>query len=192
MHTELHKLVFAEVLAQLVVNRVIDGEMIGREELGKPQGGSLAGRQILGVRGWLQRADGALVQAVVDGALVTQRDAASALIEEGDTQSHQLEQSGRRRSVDAQRRSQRAQRLGHCGKATHNGGDTEVDPVSLAKILSRALRRRRSKARFVSLQNSVAEQPVWVFLQYRRVGGRTLLPALTHQKCARRGVRCLI
>ena len=176
MQTEFHKLVLAEVLAQFVVHRVIDGEMIGGEELGKPQGGSLGGRQILGFRGSFQRADRVLVEAVVDGALITHRDAASALVEERDAQSHQFEQSGRQRSVGAQRRGQRAQRLGHCGKATHDAGDAEVDPVSLTEILCGHCgegRRRRDSCHFMTPVHGTA---CLGLLKYRRRRGPHATP----------------
>ncbi len=145
MQTELHKLVLAEVLAQLVVNRVIDCEMVGGEELGKAQGRSLSGREILCVGGPFQRADGVLVKPVVDGALIPHSDAASALVEKRDAQSYQFEKSRRQGSTGAQRNIQGAKRLGHCRKPADYCGNAEVDPISLTQILCRHRREGRGR-----------------------------------------------
>ena len=47
VQAELHELVLAEVRAQIVVDRVVDGKVVGREQLGETQGGPLGGREVV-------------------------------------------------------------------------------------------------------------------------------------------------
>jgi hypothetical protein len=81
VQTQLHKPVLAEVLAQFVVNRVIDRKMVGGKQFGEADSRSLGRRQVLSVGRLFQRTDGVLVETVVDGALLAHRYAASTFNE---------------------------------------------------------------------------------------------------------------
>jgi hypothetical protein len=54
MQPEFDKLVLGEVLAQFVIHRVIDGEMIGCEEFGETQRSSLNGGKVFRFGGSFQ------------------------------------------------------------------------------------------------------------------------------------------
>src|SRR5271156_1520176 len=138
--------------------------MVGREQLGKMQGRPLSGREVFRVSGPLQRADRILVKTVVDSALITHRDATSALVEKRDAPPYQFEKSGRQGPVRAQRGAQATERFGHCRKATNNGGNAEIDPISLTEVLCRHRgegSRRRDSGQFIvsCIRNDLSGSP---------------------------------
>jgi hypothetical protein len=71
------------------------------------------------------------VSPVVDGALVANGHAASALVVERDAQPDQLEQPGRKRSGRPKGRVECAESLGDLSQPADNGRDAEVDPITL-------------------------------------------------------------
>ena len=105
------KLVFGEMAAQLVVDTVVDRQVVGREEVGEGKRGLFGVRQVRGVGRVFQRTHGVFGDAVVDGAVIADRHAASALVVEREAQPDELDEPGRKRSGRAERRVECAEVL---------------------------------------------------------------------------------
>ena len=120
--------------AQFLVDGVVNRKVVGGEQVGECQRSTFGGGQVRRVGWTLQGTHRVLGEPVVDGALVANGHAASALVVERDAQPDQLEQPGRKRSGRPKGRVECAESLGDLSQPPDNGRDAEVDPITLPEV----------------------------------------------------------
>src|ERR1700744_3137006 len=108
--------------------------MVGGEQVGEPQGGALGVGQVRRVSWAFQRTHRVFGEPVVDGALIANRHAASALVVERDAQPDEFEKAWRKCSGRLRGTVECAQRLSDLVQTAENGRDAEVDPIALSQV----------------------------------------------------------
>ena len=130
---DLHQLAFGEVPAEVVVDRVVDGQVVRGEQVGEPQRGALGVGEVVGLGGAFERADERLGDPVLYRLVVADRHAAAALVVERDAEPDELDESPRQRPLVVDGVGDRAQRGRDLGAMGDDATDAELHPLGLVE-----------------------------------------------------------
>ena len=130
---DLDELALGEVLPEIVVDRVVDREVVGREQIGVAERGAFGGREVFRLLGSFERADEVLADTVAHGVGVPDRHATPALVVERDPEPDQFDQPPRERPAVVDGLGERAEPLRDLRAVRHDPTDAELDAGRLVE-----------------------------------------------------------